>query len=242
VVTTDDGGRTWSAQGFGDGDLSTVSCSSSASCVALGSNEVTDTNQTYGLSSTDGGATWGITTLASDTSLVTGGVDCLTAMHCIAVGSASNSGYASPVQSTSDGGMTWHPQHTSESSATLESVACVSPSSCWAVGSDSNGATILHTVTGGEAWPSVTGVSPSQGSVTGGTTVTITGIHFDLGVTSISFGSATTRSFTLITPTELTVTAPSAPGGQATTVDVQVNTGVGSSPLTSSDQFSYTSG
>lgn len=138
--------------------------------------------------------------------------------------------------------MTWHPQPTSESSATLQSVSCVNSSSCWAVGSDSNGAAILHTITGGEAWPSVTGVSPSQRPVTGGTTVTITGIHFDLGVTSISFGSVTTSSFTLVTPTELTVTAPAAPGGQATTVDVQVNTGLGSSPLTPSDQFSYISG
>lgn len=94
VVTTDDGGQTWSAQGFGDGDLTAVSCSSSTSCVALGSNGVT--NQTYGLSSTDGGATWGVTTLASNSSLVTSGVDCLAAMHCIAVGSANNSGYVVP--------------------------------------------------------------------------------------------------------------------------------------------------
>jgi len=73
-------------------------------------------------------------------------------------------------------------------------------------------------------------------------TVTITGLHFDLGVTSVLFGKTTTTNFTVVSPSKLAVVTPAVPGGQPATVDVQLNTPLGTSPLSPSDLYTYTSG
>ncbi len=85
--------------------------------------------------------------------------------------------------------------------------------------------------------PSVTGVSPNTGSISGGTVVTITGSDFT-GVTAVDFGSVA------VTPTfysdgQITATAPE----QTTTgtVDVTVVSASGTSSTSSADQFTYTS-
>jgi len=232
IITTTDGGQSWSAESLNEEVFTAVSCSSTTSCLTFG------TDGAYAL--TPGEA---VTSVAANPSPLSGGLDCLNNGTCVAVG-ATDSPEEAPVQSTADGGMSWQPQPTPDSSsADLQSISCISASSCWAVGNDSNGAVILHTITGGVAWPSVTGISPAQGPVAGGTTVTVTGVHFDLGVTSVSFGTATTTALAVVSPSELTVTAPPAPGGVAMAVDVQVNSPLGSSPLyTPDDTFTYVSG
>jgi hypothetical protein len=82
----------------------------------------------------------------------------------------------------------------------------------------------------------VTGVSPTQGSALGGTTVTITGTNLTLAST-VDFGTtAVTTGLTINTAgTSLTVKSPAGTG----TVPVKVVTPSGTSLTSSSDQFSY---
>ncbi|GKQ36613.1 hypothetical protein ALMP_31530 [Streptomyces sp. A012304] len=69
-------------------------------------------------------------------------------------------------------------------------------------------------VTGG---PSLTSLSPTQGSVSGGTTVTLTGTNLS-GATAVSFGG-TPASFTVTSATQITAVSPAhAAGGVPVTV------------------------
>jgi len=81
--------------------------------------------------------------------------------------------------------------------------------------------------------PTVGHVSPSHGSPSGGTSVTITGRNFT-GVTLVEFGSSPAK-FTVESTKKITAISP----GGAGTVDVTVSTVGGTSPLSSSDQFTY---
>ena len=84
--------------------------------------------------------------------------------------------------------------------------------------------------------PVVTAVSPSSGSTSGGTSVTITGTRFIL-VTGVSFGSAAAASFTVNSATSITAVTPA---GSAGTVDVRVTSRVfGTSPTGAADEFTY---
>ncbi|PZA12230.1 transporter [Rhodopseudomonas palustris] len=85
--------------------------------------------------------------------------------------------------------------------------------------------------------PSVTSVAPTSGPLGGGTSVTITGTDFT-GATSVSFGatSVPSSSFTSSSATQIVVPSPS---GSAGTVHVTVTNGIGTSPTSSSDQFTY---
>ena len=71
-------------------------------------------------------------------------------------------------------------------------------------GGTSNGATYTYV-----AAPTVSSLSPSQGPSAGGNTVTITGTGFT-GATSVVFGSVP-ASFTVLSATQITATAPAAP-------------------------------
>ena len=84
--------------------------------------------------------------------------------------------------------------------------------------------------------PSVSGVSPSSGSLAGGDAVTITGSGFT-GATAVDFGSAA-ASFTVTNDTTISASSPSsaALGG----VDVTVTTPGGQSATSSADRFTYT--
>jgi photosystem II stability/assembly factor-like uncharacterized protein len=242
VVTTHDGGTTWSAQlitsnAFALSGFSAVSCPSTTQCLAVGDGR---TNYgSYQLTSDDGGATWAGSLVNEGQPGAADGLSCVDADHRFAVGASHAAKYDSPVTGTSDAGTTWTPQAIQDGLATMRSVACTGPSSCWAAGGISTGAVIVHTVTGGHSWPEITGVSPASGPAAGGTTATITGTHLDIGVLSVSFGGTVTASFTVDSPTQITVTAPSMAEGIPPTVDVTVNTLVGPSPLTSADQFTY---
>jgi hypothetical protein len=91
----------------------------------------------------------------------------------------------------------------------------------------------------GAAWVfvknlTVTGVTPTSGPATGGTTVTITGTNF-AEVTAVKFGSLNAARFTVKSPTKITAVAP--PG--ADTVDVTVTTTEGSSAANVTDSFHY---
>jgi len=236
VITTDDSGQTWSAQlGPNTGGISgffAVSCTSTQQCLVMGTSGGR-------LTSGDGGATWNGSWSNEPTQFTANGLFCVSVSDCLVVGNSLGGTYGSPVMGTSDGGTTWAPQAIRDSTAQLASVACVSVTACWAVGKTSAGAIVIHTITGGHAWPEVSGVSPSTGSAAGGTTVVVTGTHFNLGVASVSFGTVVTTAFTVDSPTQITVTSPPMAGGSSPTVDVTVNALLGPSPLNPDDQFNY---
>jgi sugar lactone lactonase YvrE len=87
-----------------------------------------------------------------------------------------------------------------------------------------------------DATPTVTGVSPNGGPITGGNTVTITGTNFVSGAT-VHFGSKAGTSVNVPSSTTLTAVAPTGSDG---TVDVTVSTPGGSSATSSADKYAYT--
>jgi hypothetical protein len=87
-------------------------------------------------------------------------------------------------------------------------------------GGTSNGSAFTYTI----ATPVISAVTPNQGPVAGGNTVTLTGSAFT-GATAVHFG-ATPAAFTLVSPTQATATAPA---GTAGTVGVTITTPGGTS-------------
>ncbi|WP_281183885.1 LamG-like jellyroll fold domain-containing protein [Trichlorobacter lovleyi] len=85
--------------------------------------------------------------------------------------------------------------------------------------------------------PTVTGISPSSGYASGGTTVTITGSNLS-GATAVNFDTTAATGFTVNSDTQATATSPAGVVGQ--TVDITVTTPGGTSAVSSADQFSYT--
>ena len=85
--------------------------------------------------------------------------------------------------------------------------------------------------------PTVTGVSPTSGPSTGGTTVTLTGTGLT-GATAVNFGAGNPAIFfTVNSPTSATITSPAGPIG---IVDVTVTTPGGTSAVNGVDKFTYT--
>jgi len=86
------------------------------------------------------------------------------------------------------------------------------------------------------AAPTVTSVSPSNGSTAGGNVVTITGSGFT-GATAVNFGFRPAVAFNVITDTSISATVPV---GTVGTVDIRVTAASQTSPPTPSDFYTYT--
>jgi plastocyanin len=83
--------------------------------------------------------------------------------------------------------------------------------------------------------PSISGVSPSSGTATGGTVVSISGTNFSTsGTTTVTFGGSAATNVNVASSTSITATTPAHAAG---TVDVVVNTG--GSSATASGAFTY---
>jgi hypothetical protein len=80
----------------------------------------------------------------------------------------------------------------------------------------------------------VAGVSPAIGRPSGGTVVTLTGSGFT-GATGVIFGTLPGTAMTVVSDTEITVTAPAGSG----VVDVRVTGPLGPSPVEGTDLFAY---
>jgi len=89
------------------------------------------------------------------------------------------------------------------------------------------------------ARPTAASLSPSSGATSGSTEVTVDGSGFVSGVTTVSFGTTATPQASVISPEQLTVTAPAALTGTTTSarVDVTVATSAGSSRTSATDGF-----
>jgi hypothetical protein len=85
------------------------------------------------------------------------------------------------------------------------------------------------------AAPSVGGLTPTQGPVSGGTNVTITGTDFT-GATGVNFGTDAGSNVTVNSDSSITVTSPPHAGGQ---VDVTIVGAGGTSAAVSADRFTY---
>jgi hypothetical protein len=85
------------------------------------------------------------------------------------------------------------------------------------------------------AVPVISSMSASSGSNAGGDTITITGKYFT-GTTSVQFGGVY-ANFVVNSDTSMTVTTPAVP--YASTVDVIITNGGGSSSTVQADQFTY---
>ena len=83
--------------------------------------------------------------------------------------------------------------------------------------------------------PIVSGISPSSGPSTGGTSVSITGCGF-VGVTGVNFGSTAASSFTSVSSTQVTAVSP---GHAAGMVDVTVTANAGASATNAADHFTF---
>ncbi len=88
--------------------------------------------------------------------------------------------------------------------------------------------------------PVPSGMNPTQGPETGGTTVQITGEKFDMknGVT-VTFGGKNATSVTVPSETQITAVTPGGMAGEAVSV-VITNKGKPEVPVTLSQQFTYT--
>ncbi|HLB21641.1 MAG TPA: alkaline phosphatase family protein [Solirubrobacteraceae bacterium] len=86
--------------------------------------------------------------------------------------------------------------------------------------------------------PTITGVSPTVGSTTGGTSVAVTGTGFALGssATTLKFGSTSAASVQCSTTAACTAVAPAHKAGA---VDVKATVGSQTSVKTAADRFAY---
>jgi hypothetical protein len=133
---------------------------------------------------------------------------------------------------------------------TAAAISCSSTTSCTATAPAGSAGTVDITVStpGGtsvtstadrfsyDPVPTVTGVSPSTGSVAGGTVVTVTGAGFVVGSTTASFGLVAGTALDCTSNTSCAATSPAAIAGA---VDITLTTPGGTSATSTADQFSY---
>jgi len=84
--------------------------------------------------------------------------------------------------------------------------------------------------------PAITAISPTSGSIAGGTTVKITGTDFT-AASGVKFGATPAASYAVVSETEVTATAPATKQGGR--VDITVTTLAGTSPTVGADRFNY---
>lgn len=87
---------------------------------------------------------------------------------------------------------------------------------------------------GAPAVPTVSSISSSAGPTTGGTSVTIIGTGFT-GVSAVNFGSTAAPSYSVNSPTSISVVSPAGLG----TVDITVTTAAGTTETVTGDRFTY---
>lgn len=125
-------------------------------------------------------------------------------------------------------------------------INCTTSSKCTATSPAGNGTVNVTASVAGQtsittdpftyAQPSITKVEPNSGPNAGGTSVTIVGKNFVVGSTAFFFGSNATGTPTCFSTKRCQVGSPAGSG----TVNVTASVAGQTSPITSSDQYTYT--
>ena len=123
---------------------------------------------------------------------------------------------------------------TGENSADYSGYFTSDDSSCVVQNSGTGSTQVVQLAVPVTPAPTVTSVSPTSGSATGGTSVTITGTNLS-GATAVKFGSTSATSFTVTSANSITATAPAGTG----TVDITVTTADGTSAASAASRFAY---
>ena len=132
--------------------------------------------------------------------------------------------------------------YTVNSSTSITITVPPGPAGAWpvtvttTVGSSSPVSAAMYTYTGSPV-AAIGGVSPNSGNMLGGTQVTIGGYGFS-SATSVYFGGVPAESFVVNADNTITAVSPPQAAGP---VDITVLTPAGSTPITPSDQFTYSS-
>jgi photosystem II stability/assembly factor-like uncharacterized protein len=191
VVTSTDGGASWSDQPSGtNSELLGVSCPS-ATCYAVGSRGTI-------LKSRDGGASWHDLNSATDNLL--SDISCADGSNCVAIGNFGT------ILTTDDGGAIWTAADAGITNY-LSGVTCATTSHCLAVG---QGGTVVRSANGGQSWSpedsgvgddllavSCSNVSDCMASGSAGTVISTS----DGGGSWTVHGTGTSRAFRAVSAT-----------------------------------------
>ncbi len=243
-------GTSWSIAGSPNktatrtNQLTSVSCTSSSFCAAVGWYYTGSYDQT--LAEEWSGGSWSLVTSPNTSATVENdpyGVSCTSPSFCMMVGDAFNPNVNPTVNDTLSElweGTAWSivasPNATGHNSL-LNADDCVSVSFCVAAGlaiptAGSGGETLIEQWNGDP--PVVGSVTPAAGPVAGGQVVTVTGSGFGAGMTVTVGGTSVSPSDVTATSFKFTTPAESAGYDQ-----VQVTTGLGASALTSAAGYIY---
>lgn len=161
AYATGDGGLTWASHPLGiyDGDMTGVSCSSTAYCLAIGAIAATPSSVPVIWSSADGGGSWTQLSVAFPAAEYPTSVTCVaSSAFCLVGGYQSHSLAPSTAFfiATADGGRTWSQWTAPTALETVTSESCPDQSHCWVVGVYSDRATphpgVFATADTGATW------------------------------------------------------------------------------------------
>ncbi len=194
--------------------LSSIACTSPGFCMAV---------SYFGEALAFNGVSWSAPTEVDSTGYNLS-VSCRPSYSCVALSSSGNAVLYN--------GTSWSSPVSMDSSSPT-SLSCGSTQSCVAV--DAAGDAIYYSA---PAPPVLDHISPSSGSISGGTTVNIYGSGFS-SIEGVKFGSYSASSFKVVSQDLIEATSPGIASPQNVAVSVS-NTNATSSPqMTCRDSFSY---
>ena len=222
-VAVDDNGRaltyvagTWGApETILSGQiLSSISCTSPGFCMAV---------SYFGEALSFNGVSWSAPASIDGTGYDLS-ISCAVAYSCVAVSSSGNA--------TVYNGVSWS-SPVSMDSSNPTSLSCGSTELCVAV--DAAGNAIYYHAPGA---PVLTSVSPSSGSVSGGTAVNIYGSGFS-SIEDVRFGSSPASSFNVVSPTQIQAITPAVASPQNVAISISDTNATSTTEMTCGDSFSY---
>ncbi len=229
IYKTTDGGTTWtsvySGPDYGIYNIAVAPYDSNTVYAASYGN----TNGV--VKSTDGGATW---------TAVNSGLSCM-GVYAVAldpvtpgmvyIGVGGCSYYPTGVYKSLDGGTSWTAINSGLSNTMVHAIMVDPTNRTHLLAGTEAGVFTMTQVVG----PTVTGIAPTSGPTTGGTSITITGSGFT-GALAVSFGGTAAVSFSVVSDTQITAVSPPRAAG---TVDITVTCIFGASAVSQADQFTY---
>ncbi len=185
----------------------------------------------------------GVPSLSGTNDLISNNSPSLSGSNAFPTGSTILSGDPHLNSLASNGGPTQTMSLKPTSAAKGAGITWDYPGTSTAITTDQSGATLNSPPDEGAlayfvpVTPTVTGVSPTDGTISGGTSVTITGTHLS-SVSTVYFGTTAATSYNVVSSTEITAVSPSHAAGL---VDVTVFSQGNTSSTSSADQFTFVS-